>query len=555
MRKLQSIQKLPFPAPDVVTKVVPVPTEGWDAISPLASMDPKRAPILDNWVPRPGWVELRQGFSPWNWLGSNSPVETLMVRRTVANADKMFAAMGSTIYDVTTLGTVTAVVTGLSSARFQYINYTPANGTTVIQCVNGIDALRMYDGTSWTTPSITGFPGGLNTTDITNIAAAKRRIWYVMSNGSGGGSTLACFMPTDAIMGPIGGSIDLGALWTKGGYLVAIGDWTVDGGNGPQDYVCFLSSRGQITIYQGTDPTSSTGWSIVGTFDIAPPISNRCLTRVGSDLGIISQQGVLPISQVLPFDPSADRSVAITARIQNAMAQASMTASNNFGWQLLTYPQQQLTILNVPISENSLQYQYVMNALTGAWCRFTGWNANCFEIVNDALYFGGNDGTVNLAYDGGLDLGSPIPANMQCAFNYFDDPGRTKRMTMAQPVMLASGTILPQISIDEDFATSTNASTVTILTGGALWDTAEWDIDKWPSVTNTTVNPWLSTQAIGHALAIHMVVNVSPQVSTNIGEFDIGVFDTAQFDQGVSGTAPTLQVNAFNTILELGGFL
>jgi len=52
-----------------------------------------------------------------------------------------------------------------------------------------------------------------------------------------------------------------------------------------------------------------------------------------------------------------------------------------------------------------------------------------------------------------------------------------------------------------------------------------------------------------------MVVNVSPQVSTNIGEFDIGVFDTAQFDQGVSGTAPTLQVNAFNTILELGGFL
>src|ERR1700690_1102206 len=261
-----------MPAPDVVSKVVPVPTDGWDAISPLASMDPKRAPILNNWIPRPGWVELRKGYFLWGAInGSTAPVETIMIRRA-QGGEQMFGAAGTSIYDFSSAGTPTAVVTGLNSARWQYVNFTPALGTTVIQCVNGTDTLRQYNGTSWSVPAITGLPGGLNTSAITNIHAQKRRLWYVLGNGSGGGSTIAAFMPTDAITGPIEGTLDLGANWTKGGYLVAISDWTVDGGNGPQDYMVFISSRGQVSIFSGIDPTDATTWSLAGTFDISPPI-------------------------------------------------------------------------------------------------------------------------------------------------------------------------------------------------------------------------------------------------------------------------------------------
>jgi hypothetical protein len=553
VRKTKSLAKAPFPLPDVVTKVVPAPTEGWDAISPLASMDPKRAPTLINWVPRPGWVELRSGYTPWSWLGSSSPVYSLMVYRPYSG-ERMFAAMGTKIFEVTTLGKSTAVVTGLNSAKWQYVNFTPALSTPVIQCVNGVDPLQQFDGTNWTEPTITGFPNGLNTTDIVNIYAQKRRLWYIMSNGAGGGSTVAVFMPTDAISGAVGGSLDLGSLWTKGGYLVAMADWTLDGGSGPSDYAVFISSRGQVAIYAGTDPTSATTWSLVGVFNVPPPIGNRCAEQVGSDVALITQQGVIPLSQALPFDPSADRSVAITARIQNAMAQAAQY-SGNFGWQFITYPMQQLAILNVPVEDSVLQYQFVMNTLTGAWTQFQGWNANCFEIFEDNLYFGGNDGTVNLAYNGGLDLASPIAADMQCAFNYFDDPGRTKRMTMVQPLMVAGGAITPTLSVDEDFATSTTVATVTILASGAQWDVAKWDVDVWPA-GSFVVKPWLSVQALGHALAVHMTVNVTPtSISSVIGEFDTGVFDTAQFDQGASGNAPVLQINAFNAVLEMGGYI
>jgi hypothetical protein len=549
MRKVQSIAKTPWPAPDVVTKTIPAPIEGWDAISPLAAMDPKRAPIMINWVPRPGWIELRAGYTPWTLLASNSPIETLLVYRGTPT-QQMFAAQGTGIYNVSTTGGTTAVVTGLASARWQYVQFTPALGTSVIQLVNGVDTLRQYDGTSWTTPTITGLPNSLTTAAIFNIFAQKRRLWYLLKN-----STVAAFMPTDAISGAIAGTLDLGAEWTLGGYIVAMADWTVDGGNGPQDYAVFISSRGQVSIYSGTDPTSSSTWSLTGTFNIAPPVGTRCTVGFGSDVGIITQQGVLPLSQVLPFDPSVDRSASITARIQNAMASAALNYGSNFGWELISYPAQQLLILNVPQAENSSQVQYVQNVLSGAWTQFTGWNANTFAIYNDDLYFGGNNGYVNLAYSGGLDLDQPIAAQVQFAYNWFDDPGRTKRVTMLQPLFTASGSFTPLLAVDEDFAVSSAEAPVTIITGGAEWDVAKWDVDLWPG-GSTTLTSWYSATAIGHALAIHIYVNIASQLVTGIeGEFDLGTFDTAQFDVGIGSTEPLLQLNAINAIMEMGAFI
>lgn len=547
MRKVKSLAKVQYLAPDVSTKIIPSPTDGWDAISPLAEMDPKRAPILDNWVPRPGYVELRKGYTAWAKV-STSPTETLMVYRS-PTGETLFAASGTSIYDVSTYGTNPAVLTALSSARWQYINFTPGNGTTVIQLCNGVDTLRQWDGTVWTVPGVTGLPGGRTTADIINIASQKRRIWYILKN-----SSIAAFMPTDAITGAIAGSQDLGALWTKGGYLVGMAAWTLDGGSGPQDYAMFLSSRGQVTIYSGTDPTNASLWNLVGTFDIAPPISRRCFLRVGSDVAIITQQGVLPISQALPFDPSADRSVAITARIQNAMATASQTAKDMFGWQLISYPNEQLAILNVPVAENSQQVQFVMNALTGAWCRFTGWNANCFEIFNDGLYWGGNTGEVNLGYVGLTDNGSPLSIDMQCAFNWFEEPGKIKRMTMIQPLLTVDGSLTMALSVDADFQTSTAVDPITFVKSGSLWDVALWDVAVWDSGAQTYTS-WLSVDVIGHALAVRSHSQIAVANPGALSGFDLSVFDLGTFDGSTNGTSVTLRVNAFNSIIETGGVI
>lgn len=546
MRKSKSVDKVQFLAPDVETKIIPSPTDGWDAISPLAEMDPKRAPILNNFVPRPGYCELRGGYVPFSLIFGGGPVETLMTYRS-PSGETFFAACGDTIYHIAAAAPPDPQVTGLSNARWQYVNFTGSGGVDVIQCVNGADAMRQYNGSAWTTPSITGLPSGITTSDFVNIAIHKRRFWYVPNN-----STTAIYMPTDAITGAIAGTQELGALWNKGGYLVAVGSWTIDGGQSPQDYATFISSRGQITIYQGVDPTDSTNWTLVGTFDISPPIGRRCFLRVGSDIAIITQQGVLPISQALPFDPSADRSVAITSRIQNAMAQASLQSRGNFGWQLISFPIQQLAVLNVPLAENSQQVQFVMGTLTGGWCQFIGWNANCFEIFNDNLYFGGNNGEINQAYAGSSDGVAPIAADMQCAFNWFDEPGRTKRMTMIQPLLTLGGQLTPSIAVDTDFDTSTALAPLSVFIGGSLWDVAKWDVSLWPSLT-VNYKSWLSVEAIGHAMAVRMRVNVISTNASTPGLFDVAQFDNAVFDGGFSDTLPILKINAFNSILEAGG--
>jgi hypothetical protein len=556
MRKISSQQKAPFPQQDVITKAVPSPTDGWDALSPLALMDPKRAPILDNWVPRPGWVELRAGYNVWSTVSSTA-VETILIWRG-PGSEKMFAAANGHIYDVTTQYSSTSVVSGLTSNRWQWVDFTPALGSTYLVLANGSDRLREYNGTSWLTEgtdfNITGLPNALNSTSIRSVFAQKRRLWFLLNNGTGQGTSIAAFMPTDAVSGAIGGSLDLGALWTKGGYLQAMANWTIDGGAGPQDYAAFISSKGQVSIYQGTDPTSVNTWSLVGTFDLPPPIGDRCATRVGSDVGLITLQGVLPLSSALPFDPSADRSVAITSRIQNQMSSWANSYSGNFGWQLISFPLQQLLFLNVPTATNSMAVQGVMNALTGAWCRFTGWNANCFEVFNNNLYWGDSKGNVNQGYIGTSDLFNTINADMQCAFNYFDDPGRVKRATMVQPLLTASGNITPFMGVDYDFITSTVAAPISTFSGGSLWDVAKWDVDKWPSGSVNIIS-WLSVEAIGHALAIRMKINFSGGITTMNGVFDLGTFDNATFDGGLSTQNPTLQINAFNLILEMGGYV
>jgi hypothetical protein len=541
MRLPKSLQKIQLLAPEVQAASVDSPVGGWDAISPLAKMEPKYAVVLDNWVPRTAYVELRKGYQPWCQGLAGSPVETLMTYRPDNAPEALFAACGGKIWNVSSKGVPTVVLSGLSSNRWQYINFTPANGANYLYAVNGVDNPIMWNGTTWASPPIT--VGTAST--FNNIYVHKRRIWFVQAQ-----STVAWYLATDAIQGAAT-KLDVGALMTKGGYLVASGTWTIDGGLGPDDYAVFASSRGELVIYKGTNPSDATAWSLVGVFDFPPPLSSRCFCRMGSDLWIITTQGVIPVSQGLPFDPAGSRSAAITSRIQNAMRKSGLAGQNMFGWQMLSYPNEALAILNVPIAENSSQQQFVTNLLTGAWCRFTGWNANHFEIFNDLLYFGDNTGNVNIAYTGVVDLMNPITADLKCAFNYFGDPGRLKRMTMAEPLMVTSGAIIPTLSVDVDFADSSPSAPINSITPlGAIYDTSVYDLGLY-AAGNAALVAWQSIEAQGRALALRMNVNVLPTGTNNQSVFDTGVFDTMVFD-GLSSTDATLQLNAFNVLVEFG---
>src|SRR5215467_10013452 len=215
--ELKQIGARPFSAPDVNNYPVPAPVGGWNAIDSLALMDPKYAPVFDNWVPRTGYVELRAGFSAWVQAVGSGPVESLMTYRPTGTAERLFAACNGSIFEVSIQGTPTTQQTGLASNRWQYVNFTPATGTPTTEpnylyIVNGQDNPRYFNGTTWTQPSITGGPSA---STFINIAVWKRRLWFVQS-----GTLVAWYLGTDAIQGAVAGSLDVGALCQKGGQLL-----------------------------------------------------------------------------------------------------------------------------------------------------------------------------------------------------------------------------------------------------------------------------------------------------------------------------------------------
>lgn len=537
---------------DVTVKIQPAPVKGWDALTPIAAMEPEYAVVLDNWVPRTGYCEIRGGSNPWCQglgIGSIPTINSLMVYRPTNSASEaMFACTVPYIYNVSSYGSPQVNVTGITSDKFQYINFQPGGGVTWLLCVNGSDNYLAYSNGSWSLPVITG----VDSKTLSNIMAFKRRVWFVQKN-----STSAWYLGTDSIQGAAT-EFDIGSLMPKGGYLVSMVSWTLDGGQGPDDYLVFITSKGQYVVFKGTDPDNTDAFAFVGTFDMIPPIGTRCAIRYGADVLVITEQGVIPLSQALPFDPAASRSTAITNRIQNAMLQAAQAYKNIYGWQLQQFPQQGLLLLNVPTVESTTSVQYVMNTLTGAWCSFSGWNAACFEIFNGSLYFGGYNGTVYLAYAGSTDSGASITYSMSCAYNYFDEPGRIKTANMLRPFFVADASITPSLNIDVDFLTQVQNTSTTSLSGSSLWDTAVWDTATWGSNYISVLN-WLSVNGLGTAFSINMSINFSPDGSSSPYDvFDTGVFDTMVFDGNGATTAsgtgiPILRVNVFEIAIENGG--
>lgn len=470
-------------------------------------MDPKRAIVLDNWFPQPGYVEVRKGYtSHATGMGSSTPVQTLMAYNGLTTAsNKLFAVAGGTIYDVTSAATASSTgITGLSSSRWQFINYTTSAGTAYLVACSGADAVREWNGSAWSTPSITG----VSSSDIINLNVHKKYIWGVIN-----GSMDACYLALDSISGAAT-KFPLGSVFSKGGYLIAMGTWTRDGGSGPDDLAVFVSSRGQVAVYEGTNPGSD--FALVGVFDIAPPIGYRCLRKTGGDLAIITIEGVLPLSKALPIDQASEKGIALTLRINNAMNVAAQSYKNNFGWKLIPYPAGTAVILNVPVSETTTAYQYVMNSLTGAWCRFTGWNFNDFAVFNDNLYGAANDGTVKRCWTGSIDGSTQIDAVGQCAYNYWNRKGQVKRFVAIQPQITTDQDVTPALGISTDFRDNASVSTPSATSqASALYDSAIYDTDVY-AVEGRTSADWTTVSGIGQCSSTHFRASTSSTSSVTI---------------------------------------
>lgn len=477
---------------------VPAPIKGLNARDAIANMSPEFAPVMENFFPTPSSVDLRNGYAE-HVTGIVDPVETLAFYNDGVTQE-LFAAADEYIYDVTTAGAVgAAVVSGMSNARWQTVNIGTAGGFFLLM-VNGEDKMRIYNGTVWDADG-----GGTYT--ITNVDSAdcvhinnfKNRVWLIEKE-----SFKAWYLPVASIAGAAT-ALDLSGIFQLGGYLMAMANWTIDNAAGIDDYAAFITSEGEVAIYQGTDPSSSTTWALKGTFRMGKPIGRRCFTKAGSDVLLVTTDGAFPLSKALLTDRT-QQNLAATDNISTLINNDIKAYQSLFGWQPIIYPIGNKLILNVPTTENTVAHQYVMNTMHGAWTKFTGWNANCWAILNDGLYFGGN-GTVYQADTGMADNGSNINAECQQAYSYFGDRGVVKKFNMVRPVFLAEGVITPAVAISTDFQTKTALYSPTFSGGiGEDWDDGSWDDFDWAGGDVLTAK-WQTASGVGYAAGINISIS------------------------------------------------
>lgn len=377
----------------------------------------------------------------------------------------------------------TYVITVTGATTFQY---TMASTPTLPASVVG----------AYTVIGITG----VNSNKFINVNLFKNRLYFTEKD-----SLNVWYLDVDSI-GGAASPLYFGGIARNGGYLQAMGTWTLDAGQGADDYAVFVTSMGEVIVYNGTDPDNADTWALKGVWQLGQIFSRRCFFKWSGDLLLLTQDGLVPLSSALQSS-RLDPRVNLTDKIFYAVSQAANTYYGNFGWQINYFASQNMLILNIPITNGT--EQYVMHTITKSWGRFTNINAHCWEASNDNTMFFGGDGIVCSFYTSTSDNGSNINAAAQQAYSYFDSPGQLKRFTMVRPTLQSAGGV-PNVycGLSTDFETQVNLGQVSFNPSSqadGIWNESTWDNAIW-SGGLTTTKVWQGVTGLGFTGSINLNV-------------------------------------------------
>jgi hypothetical protein len=378
-------------------------------------------------------------------------------------------------------GTYRVTVTSLSTLTYTMATAPSGNASTV------------------GTYTVQYFITGEDSENFETVNLFKERLYFVIKD-----SLDFCYLPVDSINGAVS-RFPLGGIFKNGGYLQAMGTWTIDAGYGVDDLAAFVTSNGEVAVYKGSDPSDPNDWALIGIWQIGQTFNRKCMFKFGGDLLVLTEGGLVPLSAGLQ-STRLDPRVNITDKIFFAISQATSLYSSIYGWQINYYAKQNMLILNVPAISGS--EQYVMHNITKSWARFTNIPANCWELSGDDMYFGG-DGFVGKFYDTNADAGANIKAFAQQAYSYFDSRGQQKRFTMVRPILQTDNgvpTVLCGISTDFETVDLTNQISFNpnILAIG-LWDISKWEDANWGGGLVTT-KIWQGVTGLGYAGSVSLNV-------------------------------------------------
>lgn len=308
----------------------------------------------------------------------------------------------------------------------------------------------------------------------------KRRLWFAEKD-----TARAWYLDADAIYGTAT-SFNLATQFRSGGHLVGLWNWTYDGGAGMDDSLVAISSGGDVAIYQGTDPSSASTFSIRGVWSIgATPKGKRIATAAGGDILLLSRSGCIPLS-ALVVSGGADKGQYATAKIGPLFNSLMLSRADMDGWGVYLHPEESALVITVPVVDGSPTEQLVMSLSTKGWARFRGLSIFSADAHGGKLYFGTDEGAVHIndGYLDGRTLADPdsyseIEASIITAFSNLGS-ARKKQFRMVRPTFLADGAT-PAFKVAARYKYDfTEAGTPdAVVSSGSVWDSGTWDSSTW----------------------------------------------------------------------------
>jgi hypothetical protein len=403
-----------------------------------------------------------------------------------------------------------ATLTGGTSGHTATIQSVIDNGTTGTLILSGATGVFQDNETitgsgsggsataNGTAVSVVGAFTGVNPATLTNVWEHKSRLWFIES-----GTLSAWYLPVDSRTGAAV-EFPLQGVFHRGGVLTIGATWSVDSGSGLDDLQVFITDQGEVAVYAGTDPSDSTKWSLVGVYQIGRPMGRKAFFQAGGDLAVITDDGIVPISQALQKDRAALSASAITYPIEDKWRafvkqdSASVPAFEGVLWGL-----EAMFLITMPQIVGEENFCYIANSRTGAWARYTGWDARCFALLGNQCYFGTSDGTIYQAEVGGSDNGTAYTGKILMRHQALKSAA-IKNATRCRAQFLANRTFQPRIFCLADYSEDLPvAGSNTMSESVGVWGTANWGEFVWQSgvIEYQTFSLWETVYASGNFLA------------------------------------------------------
>ncbi len=502
------------------------PIGGWVANRNVAEAQapglPQAAAVLDNFFPYATTVIMRRGSELHATLGdANKPVKSLFKYVNGGN-QRLFGATDNQIFDITLVQNANSWRIGTSSADdiktdqndllgelstkgldvlndqkngdWSVVQFATAGGGIFLRGVNGEDKPFVYDGAAFATDPALTMPATetiVKPEDMAFVWAYKNRLFFVQRN-----SLNFWYLPVDQIGGELK-KFPLGGIFNEGGSLLFGASWSLASGSsgGLSEQCVFVSTEGEVAVFQGDNPSDATAWDKVGVYKIGKPLGKKAMIRAGGDLIIATTTGFVPLSQAIQRDVAALSPATVSYPIVDAWNEACLLRGND-GWHAMLWTERQMVLVVPPHLNGSSPVMFVANALTGKWCRFTGWTSNCMEVFQGQLYFGSLGGEVIKANIGGSDKGNTYTAAYLPLFEDYGQPAFMKLAKIARFTIRASAKLNMAVKLhveyDKELPPAPNATAVT---STQEWGTAIWGESTWGAASQVILNnDW---QAIG----------------------------------------------------------